>query len=268
VDNHIVIADNIETDYGLNINVVGSLDHYSFDTIERIGRIVRAVVRVGRVITMGGKGIDIQAIKSCFEIKQRDGYTAWGVNIPKLNIYDEHYCVIHMGYGVNEHVQTPEILCRASIPVTLIGKTADVIQARGAEYIPAVQTELVLQKLIEKARLKSGFIFANVQETDLSGHKMDGPAYEHHLQLVDQSLPALIATLGSEDSLIITGDHGNDPYIGHTNHTREYTPIIMFAHNGTSRDLGVRTTLSDIGATIADYFKVTLPENGTSFLSL
>lgn len=264
-DKHIAIADNIETDYGLNINVVGSLDYYDFKRIEEVGRIVRKAVRVGRVITMGGVNVKVDDFYKCLEIKKRDGYTAWGINIPKLGIYNEKYRVVHMGFGVDPSVQISQILCNEKIPVTLIGKAADVITADRAEYLPEVYTDEVVKKVIAKSQeSRAGFIFANIQETDLSGHEQDSRKYALLLEKLDEALPKVLNTLKDQDIFIITGDHGNDPTIGHTNHTREKTPFMLFSKSINALEIGERKTLSDIGATIADFFDVKKLENGKS----
>lgn len=67
---------------------------------------------------------------------------------------------------------------------------------------------------------------------------------------------------------MIMADHGNDPNIGHSKHTRERVPLLVYKKGITGRSLGRRKTLSDIGATVCDYFNTNPPENGKSFLSL
>lgn len=265
VNEHIAIADNIETDYGLNINVVGSLDHYSFALIERIGKIVRNTVQVGRVITMGGTQLTQKDFYRCFASKKRNGYTAWGIDIPALQIYNEDYHVVHMGYGVDPETQIPQILTKNNIPVVLIGKTADVIVAKNAQYYPQVHTQDILELLLKKLDTTNhGFIFANIQETDLSGHSQDVTKYKNHLEMIDAYLPRILSRLHADDVFLITGDHGNDPTIGHSNHTRERTPVMMFSKQFPARDLGIRSTLADVGASVADYFHVTKPQSGKS----
>lgn len=84
----------------------------------------------------------------------------------------------------------------------------------------------------------------------------------------DARIPELISSLGEEDLLIITADHGNDPVHHGTDHTREYVPLLVY-HKGiaTGSHLGIRSTFADIGATIADNFGVQPPAIGESFLS-
>lgn len=266
VKNCIAIADNVETDYGLNINVVGSLDYCDFETIAKVGLTVRKVVKVGRVITMGGVNINKQNFFQCFDIREKDGYVAWGIDIPKLNIYNEKYRVIHLGYGISYKKQAPAILTKEKITVVLIGKAADVIQAPGARYLPQVKTKKVLDYvLMEMKKITKGLIFANVQEADLAGHRKEAKKYASILKVVDSYLPKLIAETNNSDILLICGDHGNDP-LGTTLHSREYTPLIVMGKGIKSLDLGIRNTLADIGATICDYFDLQFPEVGESFL--
>jgi phosphopentomutase len=84
--------------------------------------------------------------------------------------------------------------------------------------------------------------------------------------LVDKYLSKIMETMKDDDMLIITGDHGNDPTIGHSHHTREKTLLLVYGKKLKAVDLQERATLSDIAATIADYFGVASPENGESFL--
>ena len=68
--------------------------------------------------------------------------------------------------------------------------------------------------------------------------------------------------------MIVTGDHGDDPTIGHSRHTREYTPLLVWGRWVQPVDLGERQTLADIGATAAAYLGVGPTEAGVSFLPL
>jgi phosphopentomutase len=268
VENCIAVADNLETDYGLNINVVGSTDTQNFNLIRTAGLTVRSLVLVNRVIVMGGKNLKPDKFQDCFENSTRDGYTAWGINIPKLEIYNDAYQVVHLGIEMDLRQQVTDCLGKKYIPVTLIGKAADVIKAENAEYQPMVHTGDILKQIIRDIRSQTrGLIMANIQETDLSGHAQRPDIYRIHLGLIEKSLPLILKVLNPEDILCITGDHGNDPCIGHTSHTREYTPLILFSKNLPSQNLGIRDTLADIGATIAEFFQIPQTTSGVSFLA-
>ena len=111
------------------------------------------------------------------------------------------------------------------------------------------------------------FLCANVQETDLCGHRENIGEYVRILRQADEGLGPILDELGEEDILIVMADHGNDPTIGHPHHTREYVPLMVRGGRLKPGCFGVRPTLSDVGATAADYFHAPAPENGHSFLS-
>lgn len=264
VNGLVTVADNLEADPGQNYNLTAPLDYIPFEEELKIGYIVRENVEVGRVIVFGGKGITIDDILKAVEIKE-NGIV--GIDAPKSGVYKNGYMVRHLGYGINPNVQVPTLLRKAGNPVSLIGKMADVIECEDAEYLPMVETEKVIDLVCDKLKTqKTGLIAANVQETDLAGHSQDPILYANKLMTVDERLPEIVSLLTDEDLFIITGDHGNDPTIGHSHHTREKALLLVYGRKLISHSLGVRQTLSDIGATIADYMKVSKPANGTSFL--
>ncbi len=130
-----------------------------------------------------------------------------------------------------------------------------------------MDTEEVLEVTIDELNtMEEGFICTNVQETDLSGHSENVEAYAHKLEIADKYIGEIMDMLKEEDILLVMADHGNDPTIGHSHHTREMVPILLYGKNINEIQLGTRKTLSDVGATVADYFNITPPENGTSFL--
>ena len=101
----------------------------------------------------------------------------------------------------------------------------------------------------------------------LFGHRRDPEGYGKALEEFDARLPELIAKLKEDDLLIITADHGNDPVHNGTDHTREYVPLLAFSKrfNGGG-ELPMRQSFADVGATVADNFKVNWPGAGVSFL--
>lgn len=265
VKNAVTVADNIETDRGQAYNVTAAIDDISFDEVVTIGKIVRAVSVVSRVIAFGGSGIHLNHMLNAIE-ETGDGYI--GVNAPKSGVYQRNYHCIHMGYGVNPEVQLPTLLLHNKIPSVMIGKAADVIQNVNGENFSIVETEKVLKKTAEVfLAYDTAFICANVQETDLCGHQENAEMYAEILCKADRGISDLLQLLTPEDILIVMADHGNDPTIKHPHHTREYVPLMVRSRKGNRTDLGVRTTLSDVAATAADYFGVKMPENGRSFLS-
>lgn len=115
-----------------------------------------------------------------------------------------------------------------------------------------------------------GLLFTNLVDFDsLYGHRRDPEGYAEALMEFDRKLPELMERIGSGDLLVITADHGNDPYHTGTDHTREFVPLLVwnprFKKTGS---LGIRSTFADLGATIADNFGLPAPDHGTSFLQL
>ncbi|MBQ6820262.1 MAG: phosphopentomutase [Clostridium sp.] len=264
VEDALAVADNIECDLGQAFNITSALDLIPFKRVLEIGQIVRSIATVPRVITFGGRGITLEDILNAEEEKE-GGYI--GINAPKSGVYNTGYECIHLGYGVNPHTQVSTILSEYNIPVYLLGKVADVVINEKGTSIPMVDTEEVLSRTIDLSKqVDKGFICCNVQETDLSGHSENVDKYAEKLQIADRLIGELMNTIHGDDILLIMADHGNDPTIGHSKHTREMVPIMIYGENLRKGYIGERKTLSDVGATVADYFRVRRPENGESFL--
>jgi phosphopentomutase len=265
VNGAVVIGDNLESQVGNIINVVGDLKQLTFVEVMNIGKVVRENIDTSRVIVFGNKKSDIETILSV--VKEKNSGVQWGVDAPKANVYGEGYQVLHLGYGVDFEKQFAHIAELNHIPVYRVGKTADVIQASGYKN-PVVNTKDGLETYRELYRIseENAVFLVNVQETDLAGHKEDSVWYKEVLEESDRFLASFIPEMGEQDVLIITADHGNDPTIGHSNHTREQTPILIVGRNVKPVSIGTRETMADIAATMAEFTGVNPPEYGKSFL--
>lgn len=263
VNNAICIGDNMETDLGQAINVVGALDYCGFEMIDKVGHIVRNHVKVARVIAFGGSGVDIKRIEDNVVVK--DGFM--GIDAPGCGVYDKNYHVIHIGYGVDKTVQLPSILDKIGIETYLYGKAENIVYTPNGTRFNCVDTREILSKLVsDMDKYNTGFFLANVQETDLSGHGENCDRYIDVLNIADEVLGKLIEKLNDEDILIVMADHGNDPTIGHSRHTRECVPLLIKRNKYRGiKNIGTKKTLADVGQTAAEYFGVQL-EFGTSFL--
>lgn len=265
VNNALTIGDNIETDLGQAYNVTAALDLIDFQEVVKIGRIVREQVNVSRVIVFGGHDVSKEDIINAIEIKE-DKYI--GVNAPKSGVYKNKYHCVHLGYKVDYKKQLPYVLHKINIGTTLIGKVADIVDNRYGKSIPAVDTEEVMKRTINEIQNNdSGLICVNVQETDLSGHEQDVEKYSNKLKIVDKYLSNVIELLNKDDILIVMADHGNDPTIGHSKHTRERVPLMIYKAVNEYNNIGIRDTLSDVAGTVCEYFNATGIENGKSFLN-
>ena len=125
-----------------------------------------------------------------------------------------------------------------------------------------------MQCLIESLETeKFDFIFINLVDCDmLYGHRENPSGYARGLELIDRYLGKLLNVVSKDDLVLITGDHGNDPTDGDTDHTREYVPIIAYSKNSKGSDLQTRDSFTDVGKTIAEYFDVDNKIVGKSFL--
>ena len=264
-DDYVTVADNLEADLGMCYNVTAPLDYISFEKEYEIAKLVREVVTVGRVIVFGGTGNTMEDLYRAEEIKEGKFI---GIASAKSKSYEHGYQCLHLGYGVDENVQAPTILGKAGIPVTLIGKVADIVTNKMGVSISCVPTDECMQLTIRAVKEnEQGFICTNVQETDLAGHSQSSMQYRKILEKADRGLGELLPLLTEEDILVVMADHGNDPDIGHSKHTRECVPLLVYKKGIQGRHLGIRKTLSDVGASVCEYFGVKAPQNGTSFLN-
>lgn len=151
-----------------------------------------------------------------------------------------------------------------------IGKISDIYDGEGVtQSLRTVSNMDGMDKLLETLHMDfTGVSFLNLVDFDaLYGHRRDPIGYGKALEEYDARLTELLPLLNEDDLLIITADHGNDPVAPGTDHTREYVPLLVYNKAiSAGRELPLRETFADIGATIADNFQVTLPKHGKSFL--
>jgi phosphopentomutase len=155
------------------------------------------------------------------------------------------------------------------LAVVGVGKVASIFDGCGiTQDLPVHGNDEAMDATIAAlAGVRAGLVFSNFGDFDtLWGHRNDSAGFARGLEEFDRRLPELCAALGEDDCLVITADHGCDPTAPGTDHSREYTPILAFNRKLMGGvDLGTRTSLSDIGQTIAENFGLRLP-TGTSFL--
>ncbi|AVQ99293.1 phosphopentomutase [Oceanobacillus iheyensis] len=154
--------------------------------------------------------------------------------------------------------------------VIAIGKISDIYDGEGVtEAIRTTDNEDGMTKIVESMDKDfTGISFLNLVDFDAKfGHRRDPKGYGRALEAFDARLPEVLEKMQEDDLLLITADHGNDPVHHGTDHTREYVPLLAY-HTGITKakELPVRKTFADIGATIAANFEVATPEHGESFL--
>lgn len=135
-----------------------------------------------------------------------------------------------------------------------VGKIRDIFAGRGlTSYVYTKgNTEGIQKTLAYMDQDFEGLCFINLVDYDmLYGHRNDIEGYGRALAEFDDALPEMLEKIGSGDVLMITADHGCDPgYTVSTDHSREYTPFIMYGPEISPLNLGTRKTFADIGATV------------------
>lgn len=113
-----------------------------------------------------------------------------------------------------------------------------------------------------------GLCFVNLVDYDmLYGHRNDVEGYAKALTYFDERLPEILDKMNEEDILMITADHGCDPSTPSTDHSREYTPFVMYGRTVPAGwNFGTRPTFADIGATVLAYFGIDSQIDGESLV--
>ncbi len=165
-----------------------------------------------------------------------------------------------------------DVLAEKKVPVFGVGKIHDIYNGRGVEnYVITKNNADGMAKLTQAlAQQPRGLIFANLVDFDmLYGHRKDVEGFARSLEEFDALLGPFAASLRPADLLLITADHGcdPDPVNPTTDHSREYVPILAYGPRANAgADLGTRSTLADMGQTVAEIFGAAIP-HGTSFLA-
>lgn len=114
----------------------------------------------------------------------------------------------------------------------------------------------------------TGLLFANLIEFDqIYGHRNDPHGYAAALAVFDAFIPEILTTMNEQDIAMIVSDHGVDPTTPGSDHSREYSPLLVFGEVvKPDVNLGIRSSFADVGATIAEIFNLAPPLIGSSFL--
>ena len=151
-----------------------------------------------------------------------------------------------------------------------IGKIHDIFAGKGlTEFSFTKNNEDGIEQTKEWMKKRfEGLCFVNLVDFDmLYGHRNDVDGYAKALSYFDKQLPKLLGLMQEGDILMITADHGCDPSTPSTDHSREYTPFLMYQY-GQAKGVNLKTrkTFADIGSTVLDYFGIESKIDGTSVL--
>lgn len=147
----------------------------------------------------------------------------------------------------------------AGLKVYGIGKIEDIFSKSGVTH--AIHTgsnkeglELTLDAV--KNHHDKSFIFTNLVDTDmLYGHRNDAKGYGKAIEEIDTYIDDIIEAMTNEDLLIITADHGCDPTVAGTDHTREKVPVLVYSKTEQGGDLGTIVGFDYVAKVVKDYLQ-------------
>lgn len=163
------------------------------------------------------------------------------------------------------------VLQRAGYDTISVGKIYDIFAGSGISESNRTTSNTHGMAVTKEIQSKdfNGLCFVNLVDFDMKyGHRNDVAGYAAAATEFDNFLPSFIKDMKDEDVLLITADHGCDPATPSTDHSREYTPMIIYGKSIKSGvNLGTRASFSDISATVLEYFGVPQADTrGQSFL--
>jgi phosphopentomutase len=165
-----------------------------------------------------------------------------------------------------------DLLSSAGLETAGVGKIDDLFANRGLRTSVHTRTNAATAEAVvaQAALVRKGLVMANFGDFDtLYGHRNDPSGFAAALEEFDVVLPDILETLDAGDLFILTADHGNDPVTPSTDHSREFVPLLSSIQGGTTGNaLGTRSSFTDVAVTVAHYFGIHVPFEGTSFLSL
>ena len=142
-----------------------------------------------------------------------------------------------------------EELSESGVPVHSVGKVGELFSGTGIlrQHAGATNATALSQTTELIGSLDRGLVFTNLVETDqVYGHRHDVEGFHRALREIDTAVGEWLAMLRIGDLLVLTADHGCDPTAPHTDHTREYVPLLaIFPGHGGARHDG---PLADVGA--------------------
>ena len=173
-------------------------------------------------------------------------------------------------YALNPSGKTVlNILVDSKFDVISVGKISDIFNKSGITDHHSIKSNhhgmQVTQELTNQDF--TGLCFVNLVDFDAKyGHRRNPEGYKLAMEEFDVDLGVLLGKLNNNDLLMITADHGNDPTFPGSDHTREYIPLFIYAHEFNGKMLPISETFADIGTTIADHVNLQGTGLGKSLL--
>jgi len=174
---------------------------------------------------------------SCLDVVQQAGGVTLGVG--KI---EDIFCQVGITHAIHTHGNTHGL----SVTQSILDRTL-ALEPLAITQTPITQPDKQL-------------VFVNLVDTDMNfGHRRDVAGYAHALEEIDVALGQMMASMGPNDLLMITGDHGCDPTAPGSDHTREYVPIWLYSPSVSGGPLGTRTSFADVGKTALDWLGLSAP---------
>ena len=163
------------------------------------------------------------------------------------------------------------VLQRAGFDTISVGKIYDIFAGSGISESNRTTSNTHGMQVTKDMQDRdfNGLCFVNLVDFDMKyGHRNDVAGYAAAATEFDGFLTSFVKDMREEDVLMITADHGCDPATPSTDHSREYTPMLICGDAIKSGvNLGTRKTFADISATVLEYFGVAQKDTkGESFL--
>jgi phosphopentomutase len=154
--------------------------------------------------------------------------------------------------------------------VMAVGKIKDIYAGHGVTEYSLTKGNMdgMDKTLAFMKEKKPGLVMTNLVDFDmLYGHRNDVEGYAKALEELDARLPEVFSLMEEEDLLILTADHGCDPTTKSTDHSREYVPLLIFGKQVIpGKNLGIRSSFADLGATLVEFLETEALPHGKSFL--
>lgn len=156
--------------------------------------------------------------------------------------------------------------------VVAIGKIEDIFTKSGVTHaihtgsnteglnltVDAIAGKLDLDKIktLGCDNPNKSLIFTNLVDTDmLYGHRNDYKGYGKAIEEIDTYIPKFIENMTDDDLLIVTADHGCDPTVEGTDHTREMVPVLFYSKGIEPKDLGMIDGFSYVANRVREWLK-------------
>ncbi len=166
----------------------------------------------------------------------------------------------------------------AGVRVVAVGKVSELFAGTGvtetAKFASNHDNLTYLAAMVAEQRgegdEQATLIITNLVDFDTAwGHRNDIEGFARGLKETDGSLEAIAASLGPEDLLLVTADHGVDPTTDSTDHSREFVPLLLYPRPQGTPQAVYEGGFADAGATAFEYLTGRNPElQGTSVLAL